>query len=169
MPIGTPVPRLSRIAIESISNVRALVTLTSGRERTPQEKQYDKMVASCVRKSGKHRQKRFPKSLEHRFPGIRRLYTVTTMASSLKYGGTRTPVICDSFKKACRIIEKNAGDVFETTYRLAVVEAVFPNHLYGGLLDERYWWRWEGSYKEGGYVPIETPKAYENIIGFGIG
>lgn len=84
-------------------------------------------------------------------------------------------VVCSTFTRAKEIVEKNVGDIFECSYRLAVIEATIADRLYGGCLNERYWYCWKGSTDmrrgkgEGGYVPIEEPEAYTNTMNIGIG
>lgn len=131
----------------------------ASRERTDAEKAYDAIVASAVSKSA-----HVPRELEAR----RKLYTVTTIASSARYGGTRTPVVCTTFERAKAIVEDNEGDIFEFSYKLVVIEAVIADELYGGTLDEQYWYAWKGG-RTDAYVPIERPQAYESTVGFGIG
>lgn len=132
--------------------------------RSSQEKHYDKMLRDCVEIPGGHTQKESEEK--------KRLYTVTTIASSPTYGGTRTPVICDDWKRANQIVLSNACDIWEYSYMIVVIEAVLPNQLYGGFLREQYWYKWFGPKKNmasGGYRAIETPKDYQNTCGFGIG
>jgi hypothetical protein len=134
------------------------------RERTEQEKAYDEVVRSVIIKDG-HRQAERPKEMaEH---GGQRLYMVTTIASSDRYGGTRTPVICTSFERAKEIVETNEGDIFECSYMLVVIEAVVADWLYGGHLNEQYWYVWKGDVETGNYCPIERPKAFESTINIG--
>lgn len=141
-----------------------VVTVPRSRERTPREQEYDARVAACVLKPAGHVQQPMPEGITGN-----RLYTVTTLAASDRYGGTRTPVICDSFEVAKELVEENAGDIFEMSYRLAVIEAVLPNRLYNIGLDERYWYKWVGDYETGSYQAIDVPPGYENVMGFGIG
>jgi len=131
---------------------------------------FQTILDSCVTKANGHTQKlASAQFLKYELEGTtRRLYSVTTIAPSLKYGGFRTPVICDSFEKAKEIVEGNHGDIFELSYRLVVIEALAANWLYGHLR-EAYWYRWEGSAAEGGYRPIEVPPAYKGVVGFAIG
>lgn len=144
----------------SASAEESIAAAGGPRERTDAEKAYDEIVKSVVLK-GAH----VPAELEAR----RRLYTVTTIASSARYGGTRTPVVCTTFERARAIVEKNEGDIFEFSYKLVVIEAVIADELYGGTLDEQYWYVWRGYGRTGRYEPIERPKAYEGTVGFGIG
>ena len=130
--------------------------------RTAQEKHYDEILASVVPKPVGHVEKPLPEEVT-KHNGTR-VYAVTTIASSEWYGGTRTPVVCDSFEAARRIVEENQGDIWECSYMLVVIEAVVCNWLYYNL-DERYWYVW----REDHYEAIECPSEYENIIGWGIG
>lgn len=146
---------LSTSAEESVT-----AALAAPRERSEAEKAYDVVVASVVTKDA---------HVPIEGPEGAKLYTVTTIASSARYGGTRTPVICKTFERAKEIVEQNEGDIFEYSYKLVVIEAVLADVLYGGTMDEQYWYVWKGSGETGGYVPIERPKTYESTIGFGIG
>lgn len=142
--------------------------------RTPKEEEYDAIVKACVRKRTPHRQKR-PNANVVKYKGTR-LYTVTTIAASDRFGGTRTVAVCATLKRAKTIVEKNMGDIYECSYMLVVIEAVVADWLYGGTLLENYWYKWygPGGMKKGGgykgsYKPIEIPEAYKNVFGFGIG
>jgi len=131
------------------------------RERTAEEKWYDASLAACVYKPG-HAQHIGSKL------AAGRMYTVTTIASSERYGGMRTVALCRTFDRAKEIVESNEGDIWEFSYMLAVIEAVVPDELYGGLiLDEQYWYKWDLERK--GYRPIECPPGRENVFGYGIG
>lgn len=136
--------------------------MSSDRE-LDRENEYNEILKSCVLKPGGHRQ------MESTADKPVRLYTVTTIAQSVMYGGMRTPVICDSFDKAVMIVEDNVGDIWEYSYMLAVIEAVIPNKLYGGIMGEQYWYRWTRDEIGGSYKAIETPLSYKNTFGFGIG
>lgn len=148
----------------ALSAVAATLASRGRRERTEEEKAFDATVASCVRKKGGHTQKPTTRS------GVKRLYTVTTMAASTRYGGNRTVVVCDSFKKAEGIVLGNYGDIYEFSYQLCVIEAIACNRLYA-YLDEAYWYRWYGdpNKRGSGYRAIHTPKVYANTFGFGVG
>jgi len=134
-------------------------------ERTPREKEFDAIVASVVRKAAGHVQS-IPPPYAH---GEKRLYSVTTLAASPRYGGMATPVICTTFKRACEIVEDNEGDLFETSYKLVVIEAFLADCLYSSVSGEQYWYVWEGNCEDGKYVPIERPEAYAMTCGWGVG
>lgn len=148
------------ISSNAVSSVQAALANPS-KERTPDEAAYDEVLRSCVLKPEGHVQK-------PSLATFTRLYTVTTIASSARFGGTRTVVVCDSFDAARKIVEENHGDIWENSYMLAVIEGVAANRLYT-YLDETYWYRWQGSRENGGYHAIETPEAYKNRYGFGVG
>lgn len=156
---GTPYTKafgvMKNMTIATPPEVRAWMNARDAR----QKEEFKAVVASCVLKPGGHFQEDGPTN---------RLYTITTIAATESQGGTRCVVVCDSFDRAREIVETNEGDIFETTYRLAVIEVVLPNHLYH-YTSERYWYRWEGPYPEGRYLAVSCPEAYENAIGFGIG
>ena len=165
-----------KISQNAINSVAAAISNKS-RARTPEEVEFDNCVSNVIHKSTGHRQRRiklhkankpaFNKAL-FKMAG-RRLYTVTTIAASARYGGIRTPVVCDSFKAAKRIVELNGVGIYETTYQLAVIESIIPNWLYYSL-GEQYWYVWKGSCETGKYVPIEAPERYINSSGLsGIG
>ena len=102
-------------------------------------------------------------------PKAGRIYTVSTIAESPSYGGTRTVAACGSFAQAEEIILGNYGDIFETSYGFAVIEEVELDLLYGGFDHQQWWYAWLGDAQTGGYRPIKTPAEYEHISGFGIG
>ena len=149
-----------QISGNAVASVQAALSPRT-REDEDAERQYDDTVASCVEKPGGHVQWDKPDNVPVR------LYTVTTIAASARYGGTRTVVVCDSFEAARAIVEKNYGDIWECSYMLAVIEAVAANQLYRHL-DEQYWYRWVGD-RQGGYQAVERPARYRNVCGFGIG
>jgi hypothetical protein len=157
---------LSNSAIEATIAVMA-------RPETDQEKaksdRYRDIVKSAVLKHGGHQQTAAPDDVLK--ANALRLYTVTTVASSPRYGGTRTVVVCSSFERAKEIVEKNLGDIYECSYQLAVIEGTIADWLYYPL-DEQYWFVWQADEKDsrvGAYYAIERPEAYEGCINFGIG
>lgn len=133
--------------------------------RNKQEAQYDEILSSCAKKPSGHQVKR---------TSTRTWYTVTTLAASELYGGTRTVAIFDGFAKANEFVLANTGDIWETTYMLCVIEATVPNSLYGqswaGAERQRpaYWYRWYGN-DDGSYLPIHAPAVYCDLHGWGIG
>lgn len=66
------------------------------------------------------------------------------------------------------IVERNALDIYERSYKYAVIEEKEIDHLYphGG---EQYWYEWQGDPDTGKYVSCERPDKYKNTSGFGIG
>jgi hypothetical protein len=154
---------------KAIASMKAVVE-HMGRERSEKEKerekQFDAMVEACVFKSGEHVQ--LPATQEVIDRGGVRLYTVTTIASSERFGGTRTVTVCDKFEQAKEIIENNHGDIYECSYSLAVIDTFVAGWLYH-YLDEQYWYRWvrdaDGVY--GSYKAIERPVEYYNITAVG--
>lgn len=154
----------------SANDVTSAVAVVSNKrkERSSEEKEFDKIVRSCVRKRS-HKQDLYPNKNRTRRKA-KRLYSVTTLSASSRFGGRRTVAIYDNFDMAVESVEKNYGDIYEYSYSLCVIEAVFCNYLYG-CSEECYWYKWYGSpeRKGSGYKPIHTPKAYESICGFGIG
>jgi hypothetical protein len=151
------------VSQNAIASVEA-VPKHGDRTRSDEEKHYDAVLKTCVLQSGGHAQK--PASnVIIRHQG-KRLYTVTTIASSARFGGTRVVTVCDTFERAQEIIETNEGDIFECSYSLVVIDTVVAGWLYFNL-DEQYWYLWVGSAHDGRYKAINRPKAYENTIGIG--
>jgi len=141
-------------------------------KRTEGEKAYDEVVDGVRLKPDGHVQKPEPPEGPLGRPRIVRLYSVTTLASSERYGGKRTVAVCTSFERAKQMVEENEGDIFELSYCLAVIEGIAADCLYGGtpwaLENEQYWYVWKGD-QDGSYRAIEVPAAYENCINIGIG
>jgi hypothetical protein len=94
------------------------------------------------------------------------LWSVTTIARSAEYGGTRCVAICLSFDRAVEMVETNEGDIWEASYQLAVIEGVVPDRLYP-TTELQFWFVWDIKLEK--YVPIRVPRAYESILGFGLG
>lgn len=137
----------------------SLVILDQERVREENEARYEEAVRTAV-----------PKLKHVAVTNKPRIYTVTSIARNDSYGGTRTPVACNSFEEACKYVESNAMDLWEHSYMLVVIEANVPNHPYGIGLDaggEEYWYRWNLDASK--YEPIERPKVYEGVRCFGIG
>lgn len=161
------------ISSNAISSV-ATVLANPSKERTEEEVRFDKIVAGCVRLRGRHKQK--PKPTGKHVGRAKRLYTVTTLAASSRFGGRRTVAIYDSFDQAVELVTGNHGDIYEYSYKLCVIEGVLCNRLYG-TLNEAYWFKWYGTVSKDswehsrydGYKAIRTPKEYEGICGHGIG
>ena len=122
------------------------------------------MMARCVQKDGPHQLEPAPKQVL-KYNGTR-LFTVTTIAASSRFGGTRTVMVTSSFDRAREVIETNEGDIFETSYRLAVIDTIVDGWLYH-TSNARYWYMWVGSVGEGGYQPIEEPGEYNGIVSVG--
>lgn len=139
--------------------------LTKDPRRDEAEARYRATVKACKPKPEGHIQRRAEEEFVRQ--GGVRLYTVTTIAASAAYGGTRTVVVCDSFDRAREIVEKNEGDIWESSYMLAVIEPVAVNWLYHYFEGEVYWYRYDVEKER--YEVVEIPPGYENIVGFGVG
>jgi hypothetical protein len=151
------------VSQNAIASVEAVLE-HGDRPRSDEEKHYNAVLETCVFRSVGHAQK--PASdavVQHQG---KRLYTVTAIASSARFGGTRIVTVCDTFERAKEIIETNEGDIFECSYSLVVIDTVVAGWLYFNL-DEQYWYLWVGSVHDGSYKAINRPKAYENTIGIG--
>lgn len=128
------------------------------------EQEYENILKSCVKKDTPH--------IKLEDDCTKYVYTITTIAKSNKYGGQRTPIVCSSFEYAVEVVSENNGDIWETTYNLAVIESVLIDCLYGSSYGERYWYIWERNGEDtydGQYVPIEEPEPFKNTYGYGIG
>lgn len=148
--------------VASANASNSVAAVLSKKDDSEEVAAFDKMVRGC-RPIPRHRQKRPLK----RHQGATRLFTLTTLAASDRYGGTRCVAVYDNFKFAQRCVLKNCGDIWETTYDLAVIEVIHANSLYGGFTNEQYWYRWNRRKK--GYEPIERPDRYKQTVGFGVG
>lgn len=126
----------SGAAMESIAASRS----EPSEKEKEQSRAYKEIVCSAVLKEEGHIQLEIPDNVQKH--NGRRLYTVTTIASSARYGGTRTVVVCSTFERAKEIVESNEGDIFEMSYYLVVIEAVVADWLYVAI-DEQYWYVWE--------------------------
>ncbi len=156
------------VSSPAVSSVAAVLRGKSEEDKA-KEAEFDRMLARCRRKRGGHVQLPPPKTTANakRYK-MTRLYAITTIAALPRYGGTRTVVICDDFSKARRIVEENHGDIYETSYDLAVIEATIANWLYRPI-HEQYWYRWYGTREKGGYQAIHVPPGYEGTCAFGVG
>lgn len=148
-----------RISANAVSSVAAVLANPRGLsdEEKAQRSAYDELLGKCILKPEGHVQKPAPEGC------ATRLYTVTTIAPCVRYGGTRTPVICDSFEVAKHYLDENLGNLFEFSYSLAVIEAVEANCLYSHL-NEVYWYMWvdnKDDPAEGDYRAIEVPPDSE--------
>ncbi len=123
--------------------------------------EFQKLVRGC-RPIEKHRLAPCAKT----YKKYRRLFSLTTLAASERYGGKRCVAIYDDFQKAQRAVFENHGDIFEYSYTLAVIEPIYANVLYS-YSARAYWFRW--SKKKKGYEPIQTPERYKNTCGVGVG
>jgi hypothetical protein len=149
--------KISRNAATSVSAVLGL----------PEQDAYtDEVLAACVVKPDGHEKPHVRPWNTEAYP----LYSITTIAKSAKFGGTRTVCVCDGFSRAKEIVETNEGDIWEHSYMLVVIEQFDANVLYGGIGAGRhltYWYRW--SMENSCYEAIETPEQYRDVTGFGIG
>ena len=135
------------------------------RKVTEAELSYRRVVDSCESLPDGH-----PHFLpESCLPGRELLYSVTVIAANKRFGGTRTPVMCNSFHKAKFIVEHNVGDLWEYSYHLCVIESVTPNSVYNisWIPSKRYWYKWD--LKKHCYIAICEPKEYARIVNWGIG
>lgn len=133
---------ISNNAISSVAASLASICKRCSEE----EKAYDELLKTCVLKPHGHSRSSLDAGL---------VFTITTIASSQRYGGNRTPIVCSSFSTAREYVENNIGDLF---YSLVVIEVIALDHLYNGDIKDSYWYQWvDGSYKA-----IETPDVYKD-------
>lgn len=157
---------MSNNAVDSV-----MAALSAPREETPEEKAYDAAEENAVVIPGGHVEK------PNEYPDAVRLYSVTTIAASRRYGGTRTVMICDSFDRAHEGLTKGAYFWWEHSYAFAVIEAIYANTPYGGHNPrDQYWFRfnWDksappGEYPDGRYEAIEKPAHFEHHGEFAVG
>ena len=124
---------------------------------------YTQAVKNAVRKPNGHEQ--MPLAPEYGNESC--IYAITTICHGVHFYSVRTPGIATSFDEAKGLVESNAGDIWEYSYSLCVIEALLPNCVYGNVLGEMYWYVWDTSEQK--YVAIEEPKEYMGICGWGIG
>ncbi len=143
---------------------------------TPAEQEYEDILAKAVLKD----QHQAPSSYDANGKRRKWMYTVTTKARSKLYGGDRTVIIMSSFREADKLLRENGEFFWEFSYNLAVIEAVAVNCVYGFPSGQgkrpAFWYRWvskgnslEEGTGEGSYHPIETPKVFQKMYGWGIG
>ena len=145
----------------ALKSMRAAMTEPS-REPTADEKARDAVRSAVL--CGEHVQA--PPTEEFVRHGGTRLYAVTTIASSERFGGKRTVTVCSTFARAKEIVETNEADIAEMAYFFAVIEAIAADWLYY-YLDEQYWYVWDGSWKDGRYRPIEKPEMFAGLTNIG--
>jgi hypothetical protein len=68
--------------------------------------------------------------------------------------------------KAKEAVEKNYGDMYENDYNYAVIERTPEGILWGGDIPKEWWYKWQGSWEKGKYVPWKKPSEYDTVIGF---
>jgi hypothetical protein len=142
------------------------------RVRTEAEQEYDKAFENSVLKPEGHTEK----PLSPDFKG-KRAYTLTTIASSVRYGGTRTVMILETFDEAVEAISGDRGEFWwEYSYGFAVIESFAMGYAYGGFHRDQYWFRYDkgerhedGRFHDGKYVAIETPPEFEHVGQFAVG
>lgn len=157
---------MSNNAVDSV-----MAALSAPREETPEEKAYDAAEENAVVIPGGHVEK------PSVYPNAVRLYSLTTIAASRRYGGTRTVMICDSFERACEALAKGPMFWWEHSYAFAVIEVIYANNPYGGMCDrDQYWFRfnWDksappGEYPDARYEAIEKPTHFERFGEFAVG
>lgn len=83
---------------------------------------------------------------------------------------TRTVGFYHDINEAIMCVEENACDIYEGSYKHAVIEVSGPGLYSSGVfIDQEIWFEWQGDWESGGYVRIDKPECVKNIVGFGIG
>jgi len=93
------------------------------------------------------------------------IFTITTVKPPHE---TRTIGWFPTFEDAMAEVENNSCDMYEGCYMFCVIETVAPG-LYPSPPEGECWFRWEGSWDEGGYKEITKPHFFNNTVSFGIG
>jgi len=70
----------------------------------------------------------------------------------------------DKLEDAQESVRENWGDMYEGCYNYAVIEEVGKGILNHGM--KEWWYKWKGSWEQGGYKKSKKPKQYSNVIGF---
>ena len=102
---------------------------------------------------------------------LKLIYVVTTLyAKEDEFDITRrrSPGFFYKEEDAERCIKENWGDIYEEMYyNLAIIEP-FEEGLYA-VVDKIRWFRVERIEQEYKITEIETPKGYQQILGFSLG
>jgi len=82
------------------------------------------------------------------------------------HGGSRTFGWWKSFEKAKQVVEENAYDIHECSYKYAVIEKISEG-IHGVLMGnyQEYWYEWINDK----YVSIEKPLLLKGVVGWSIG
>lgn len=93
-----------------------------------------------------------------------RFFTITTLVD---VGNTRTPAVFLNLSDAKVVVEGNDLDIAEREYLYAVIEEIGEG-LYPTSYSQ-HWYKWEGNWDSGNYIPCEKPEQFKNIVAWGIG
>lgn len=73
-----------------------------------------------------------------------------------------TIAIFSSLENATKTVEENGEFLFECRNIYIVIEPIKVDELYGGMLNERHWFKWDGDK----YVACPEPEAFKNALYF---
>lgn len=80
---------------------------------------------------------------------------------------SRTPGYFFKLEDAIECVEENWGDIYEGSYKHAVIETVGQG-MYPHIREE-IWFEWQGTWDEGGYKRIDKPKSTKCTVNWGLG
>jgi hypothetical protein len=69
------------------------------------------------------------------------------------------------FEDAEKSVLENCLDMYEGEYEYTVIEESFEGLL--SFDDKGHWYKWNGTWEEGGYKKSKKPKTFSNVVGFG--
>ena len=96
----------------------------------------------------------------------RYIYTITTVCTEKNYRNTRCVGWVSENDEAYDIVTNNHGDIAESGYyQYAIIEQMGEGLYY--TPKEEFWFEWNADTKK--YDPIDTPKEFKNVTGFGMG
>ncbi len=96
---------------------------------------------------------------------MKTIYTITTIRPP---HDTRIVGWFPSFYDAKGEVLNNSCDIYEGCYRFCIIEKIRPG-LYPCPPENEWWFRWEGSWDEGGYKKVKKPQFFDKTVNFGIG
>ena len=96
-------------------------------------------------------------------------YEVRTSPDQKKYFtiiNDRTWGWYNKFEDAEKCVVENWADIYEGEFNYAVIEEKKEGILMFDNNDSEHWYKWEGTWEEGKYVPCNKPEEFSNIVGF---
>lgn len=71
-----------------------------------------------------------------------------------------------NFEDAERCVLNNITDIAEFEYTYAVIEEVYEGYCWGMKIPKEWWFKWEGTWEDGGYKPDKKPEDYGHVVCF---